>query len=256
MSAPENSAAGVGAFFDVDGTLVPGPSLEWRFIGFLMARGEISAAQVGGWLGEFLANLPRDAHRAIEANKRYLGGIRESLAGEWENAAGTGFSRGLDSLPYFDEAVRQLAWHCAQGHRVFLVSGTLAPLARAVAHALLDLFGVEIEVCATELAVGREFPRIWTGRIAGEHMSGSAKLRAVKALAARYGLDLARSYAYGDRLADVPMLAAVGHPVAVNPERGLARFARRRGWGICRWKLSDVSAGSAAARQAVAKAVR
>ena len=48
----------------------------------------------------------------------------------------------------------------------------------------------------------------------------------------REGIDLAGSYAYSDSITDLPMLRAVGHPVAVNPDRDLARVARAEGWGI------------------------
>ena len=83
---------------------------------------------------------------------------------------------------------------------------------------------MEVGVCATELEVAAGAARIWNGRIAGEHMSGSAKLRAVRGLAARYGIDLSRSYAYGDSSGDLQMLEAVGNAIAVNPTRRLARI--------------------------------
>ena len=87
-------------------------------------------------------------------------------------------------------------------------------------------------------------------------MSGGAKLRAVTELAAHYGINLARSYAYGDSAADVPMLSAVGYGVAVNPTRRLARVARRRGWQSCDWEKTFGEIPYAAARQLASKAVR
>jgi hypothetical protein len=51
-------------------------------------------------------------------------------------------------------------------------------------------------------------------------------------VAAEHGVDLAGSYAYSDSATDLPMLEAVGHPVAVNPDRELARVARQREWEI------------------------
>ena len=50
------------------------------------------------------------------------------------------------------------------------------------------------------------------------------------------GLDLGRSYAYGDSPGDVGLLGAVGHPLVVNPIRGMASVARRRGWPVVQWK--------------------
>src|SRR5438874_271815 len=54
----------------------------------------------------------------------------------------------------------------------------------------------------------------------------------MKEIAEREGIDLSGSYAYSDSMTDLPMLEAVGHPVAVNPDRELRREAERRGWQI------------------------
>ena len=121
-----------------------------------------------------------------------------------------------------------MAWHAAQGHRVFLVSGTLACLAHVVARRLPG----SVEICATELEVRGAR---WTGRLVSEHMSGEAKARTVRALAARFGLSLWESYAYGNSVSDLPMLDSVGHPVAVNPPARLRRIARNEGWPSCNW---------------------
>ena len=59
-----------GAFFDVDGTLLPAPPLEWRFIGYLLERDEISSGHVGRWLARFAGGFWRDLHGATEGNKR------------------------------------------------------------------------------------------------------------------------------------------------------------------------------------------
>jgi HAD superfamily hydrolase (TIGR01490 family) len=245
----------VGAFFDLDGTLLAAPSLEWRFIGYLLERDEISSGRVGRWLAGFAGSFWRDLHGATEGNKRYLCGISEGLVSDWEKSLAAESFCGR-SLAFFDEALQRVVWHRAQGHRVFLVSGTLAPLARVAVRSLAGWVSAEVEVCATELEVAAGSARVWSGRIVGEHMSGGAKLRAVTELAAHYGIDLARSYAYGDSAADVPMLSAVGYGVAVNPTRRLARAARKRGWQICLWEktLSEIS--NAAAPQLISKAAR
>ena len=69
-------------------------------------------------------------------------------------------------------------------------------------------------------------------------MVGAAKGSALQELAAQHHLDLGRCYAYGDSTADRGMLECVGYPEAVNPSRGLAHAARRRGWPVSRWKVS------------------
>ena len=255
MTRAETSSEKVGAFFDLDGTLLPAPSLEWRFIGYLLGRDEISSGHAGRWLARFVGRFWRDLQGATEGNKRYLCGISEALVDEWEQARAREFFRG-DTLVFFAEALQRIVWHRAQGHRLFIVSGTLAPLARVVARRLAALVSAEIEVCATELAVEPGAARIWSGRIRGEHMNGGAKLRAVRTLAKRYGLDLARNYAYGDSAGDLQMLEAVGCGVAVNPTRCVARVARKRGWQTFAWKKTFADIPIVAARQLAAKAAR
>ena len=61
----------------------------------------------------------------------------------------------------------------------------------------------------------------------------------MREIAATRGIDLAASYAYSDSATDIPMLEAVGHPVAVNPDRELARVAAEREWEV-RWFIHRV----------------
>ncbi len=79
-----SSAEKIGAFFDLDGTLIAPPSLEWRFIGFLLARDTLGTVDVARWLGHFAKKILPDPRGATLGNKRYLAGLRESLAEEWE----------------------------------------------------------------------------------------------------------------------------------------------------------------------------
>ena len=218
MSQPEK----IGAFFDLDGTLLPAPSLEWRFIGHLLSHDRIGGADIARWLARFAKLLLRDASGATVGNKMYLAGSPESLAINWADSLAPG------SPELFAGGIERVAWHVAQGHRVFLVSGTLACLAHAVARRLPG----PVEVCATELEVRSAS---WTGRLVSGHMSGEAKARTVRGLAARFGLSLWESYAYGNSVSDLPMLDSVGHPVAVNPPARLRRIARSEGWPSCDW---------------------
>jgi HAD superfamily hydrolase (TIGR01490 family) len=210
----------IAAFFDLDGTLLPSPSLEWRFLLYLLDRDQIASAQLRRWLAQFAKKILWDRRAAIEENKLHLTGLPESLVEEWEKTLTT------SPLPFFAEGLRMLAWHQAQERAVFLISGTLAPLARVVAN---QLHG-RVDICATELDMmdGR-----WTGFVNGEHCSGEAKARTIQELASRFGLDLQQSYAYGNDLRDLPMLAAVGRPCAVNPSARLKLVTRKRGWATC-----------------------
>ena len=215
----------IGAFFDLDGTVVAPPSLEWRFVGFLLAHDEIRTRDIARWFGQFAVKILPDPRGATIGNKRYLAGLRETLADEWEASLSNGAPQ------FYPQAIRRMAWHWGCGHRVFLVTGTLEFLARAMGRRLPG----PAEVCATRLeaSAGR-----WTGRLIGNHRSGEAKARAVRDLAAQLGLSLWDSYAYGNSIGDLPMLDSVGRRVAVNPPARLARIARSEGWQVCDWRGS------------------
>jgi phosphoserine phosphatase len=73
---------------------------------------------------------------------------------------------------------------------------------------------------------------IYTGELAGPFCYGPGKVEAIAEMAGWEGFDLTRCYAYSDSASDLPMLEAVGHPVAVNPDKALARVAHQRGWPV------------------------
>jgi HAD superfamily phosphoserine phosphatase-like hydrolase len=246
---------GVAAFFDLDGTLLPPPSIEWRFISYLLWRDKLGTLNIARWLAHAARSFARGPRQAIEANKFYLAGLPVSLVADWADSIAVRGSNSEVQLRFFDEGLDRIAWHQSQNHRVFVVSGTLVPLATAV----VNLLTGQVEVIATKLAVAADAHRdshpievratrrattpsgknsaTWTGELGGTHMVGAAKGRALQEVAARHHLDLARSYAYGDSTADCAMLESVGYPEAVNPSRGLTHAARKRGWPVSRWKV-------------------
>jgi phosphoserine phosphatase len=75
----------------------------------------------------------------------------------------------------------------------------------------------------------------YTGRLAGPFAYREGKPKVMRRLAEREGIDLEKSYAYSDSESDLPMLRAVGHPVAVNPDGPLARIAREEDWDVLRF---------------------
>ena len=72
----------------------------------------------------------------------------------------------------------------------------------------------------------------YTGRAGGPFTYREGKAQAIREVAEREGIDLAASWAYSDSESDLPMLRAVGHPVAVNPDAELRRVAREEGWEV------------------------
>jgi HAD superfamily hydrolase (TIGR01490 family) len=116
-----------------------------------------------------------------------------------------------------------VAEHHAAGRDVIVVSAS----GHEVVDPIAELLGADT-VIATEMVIadGR-----YTGDVAF-YAFGAAKATKIHELAAARGYDLAGSYAYSDSVTDLPMLEAVGHPTAVNPDRALRREAARRGWPI------------------------
>jgi phosphoserine phosphatase len=101
-----------------------------------------------------------------------------------------------------------------------------APL--EVVQPLSEFLGAD-EAIGTRAAIDSE------GNYTGElefYAYGAHKAQALRELAARGHVNLPQSYAYSDSITDLPMLELVGHPVAVNPDKELARVARERDWEI------------------------
>lgn len=134
----------------------------------------------------------------------------------------------------YAEALKLMAEHKAAGRKVYIVSATPSDIVEPLAKHL----GADGAI-ATKAAV-RE------GRYTGQlerYTWGPAKATAIAEVAARENLDLTESWAYSDSASDVPMLEAVGHPVAVNPDRALRRIARMRGWPVAKFnELAVVTA--------------
>lgn len=103
-----------------------------------------------------------------------------------------------------------------------------------------------VEPLAQMLSVDRYIatrPKIVDGKYTGDldfYAYGPHKATAMRSLADEVGIDLEGSYAYSDSITDLPMLESVGHPVVVNPDKGLRRLATEREWEIA-WFQNPVS---------------
>lgn len=218
MSIIANQRGRIAAVFDIDGTLLPAPSLELRLLAHLALNGELHLSAIGKWLRSLLARS-----LALDGNKAYLEGVKISAAQEW-------VAREFPELELFSDALTMVDWHRRRGHAIVLISGTLAPLARAVGTLLAG--DAEIFVNATQLECNGDR---WTGRVNGEAICGPAKERALIRIAAENNFDLSRSYAYADSWKDRWLLGAVGHPIVVNSTPRMARYGRQRGWRLANW---------------------
>jgi HAD superfamily hydrolase (TIGR01490 family) len=240
---PARPATTVAAFFDVDNTMMQGASIYY-FARGLAARHYVTS----GDLARFALKQLRFRLLAAE----HAGDIAQT------REAALAFFQGWKvdevrrlSEEIFDELMADRIWggtralaeqHLAAGERVWLVTAAPVELGTVIA-TRLGLTGAIGTVA--EIRDG-----LYTGRLIGDMMHGSAKAHAIRAIAAAEGLDLAACTAYSDSINDVPMLTSVGNAVAVNPDNALLRTARANGW-----EVQDFRNGRRAAKIAVPMAL-
>ena len=124
----------------------------------------------------------------------------------------------------YAEALELIDEHRAAGRRVFIVSASPEEIVQPLA----DHLGVD-EAIASRARLDEQ--GCYTGEMEF-YAYGRQKAEAMGEVAAREGIELASSWAYSDSATDLPMLEAVGHPVAVNPDRDLLRVAREHDWEV------------------------
>jgi fatty acyl-CoA reductase len=217
---------GVVAVFDMEGTLLDSNVVE----SYLWLRlAELSREHWPSEVASVLKRLPR----YIGADRRDRGEFLRTFYRRYEGAS----VKGLDQL--IDEevsdlvlrrlspaAIRRIREHRRAGHTTILITGALDCFAR-------PLFPLFDEIVATELATedGR-----YSGYLKVPPLVGEARAAWLRAYSDRNGADLKRSYAYADSHSDLPLLKAVGNPVAVNPDVALFRVARDRRWPVEDWR--------------------
>ena len=206
------------AIFDLDGTLLPGTSAEREFIRFALQTGKQTVPEA---LRTFLSWAVHIPTRGIQSNKTHFGGGEMYLLAETAET----FCRQQLTRRIPNQAQRLIAVHRAAGDCLGIVSGApellIAPLK--------DLLDLDF-VVGTKLTC--EQGRL-TGDLDGPRVSGREKVRQSDEVAHTHKFDLRESTAYGNAFDDRFLLAEVAHPVVVNPDRWLARLARKKSWPIC-----------------------
>ena len=224
-SVPEKGRIGA-AFFDLDKTLIEGSS-GVHFARAAYRAGLATRRQIAG---DVWANLQFRLHgstdeKADELRKRIFDAIAGVPVIELKRLVPSALA-GI--LPRVYEPVLRTAFaHQDAGRPTFIVTAASQETADVLAYVLTLDGGIGSR---SEIRDG-----IYTGRPAGPFTYRDGKAEAIRQVAQREGIDLAQSYAYSDSESDLPMLRAVGHPVAVNPDRDLERIARAEGWQIMRF---------------------
>jgi putative phosphoserine phosphatase/1-acylglycerol-3-phosphate O-acyltransferase len=230
----------IGAFFDLDGTLVAG------FTGVVMTQDRLRRRQmsVGEFIGMVQAGLNHQLGRSefedlIGKGARML---RGNSVDDVDELAERLFVQKIVSriYPEMREIVRA---HMARGHTVVLSSSALTVQVEPVARFLgiNNVLSNKFETDENGLITGEvQRPIIW----------GPGKARAVQEFAAANDIDLTQSYFYADGDEDVALMYLVGNPRPTNPAGKMAAVATKRGWPILRFSSRSGSSPASQLRTA------
>lgn len=220
----------VAAFFDVDGTLTRSDIFRDLVAFRNSVRPDKFFDLTLPLRGLLLLALDQVSRLAVN---RLTYSWLEGFSSEDYEAWAARFQEGPGRRRLLQAPLSILADHARRGHRIVLLTGAVDLLVAP----LPDLFArvtrveacraIRVEAVPLEVRDG-----LFTGKLAAPPLGGEEKARRIRAIAAEEGLDLPGSYAYGDSIADLPMLEAVGRPAAIRPDWRLRREAHRRGWPV------------------------
>jgi putative phosphoserine phosphatase / 1-acylglycerol-3-phosphate O-acyltransferase len=223
MASPPG--AKIGAFFDLDGTLVAG------FTAVILTQERLRRRDMG--VGELISMVTAGLNHQLgriefeELISKASGALRGRALSDLEEIGERLFAQKIESriYPEMRELVRA---HLVRGHTVVLSSSALTiqvgPVARFLG--IINTLTNKFETNDDGLLTGGVLkPILW----------GPGKAAAVQKFAAENDIDLKDSYFYADGDEDVALMYLVGNPRPTNPEGKMAAVARRRGWPILRF---------------------
>jgi HAD superfamily hydrolase (TIGR01490 family) len=211
------------AFFDLDKTIIAKSSAlvfskPFQAGGLITRRAVLRSAYA-----QFVFLVGGADHDQMEKMRQFM----SQLVAGWDVATvkeivAETLHNIVDPIVY-DEAVQLIEEHHAAGRDVVIVSSSGTDVVEPIG----AMLGAD-RVVASQL-------EIVDGRYTGEisyYAYAEEKANAIRRLAAEQGYDLDVCYAYSDSATDIPMLEAVGHPHAVNPDREMRRHAAAQGWPV------------------------
>ncbi|MBA3690414.1 MAG: HAD-IB family hydrolase, partial [Actinobacteria bacterium] len=218
----------VVALFDMEGTIITSNVVEsyvWTRMADLLAD---------EWPAE-LASVFGRVPGYLQIDRRDRGDFLRTFFRRYEGASVEGVDRLIDRhvgefmlQKASPAAIRRIRDHRAAGHRTILITAAAAAFVRPLAPLFDLMIGAELE----------EREGRYTGFMSAPPLVGEARAAWLKRYALQEGIALKQSYAYADSYSDLPLLRAVGNPVAVSPDSSLYRYANRRRWPIEDWGMS------------------
>jgi HAD superfamily hydrolase (TIGR01490 family) len=231
------------AFFDLDNTLLRGSS------SFLFGKAAFERKILGR----------RDISRFAWQQFRFIwrGESAKMMASIEEKALGLVAGHKASELAdmvvdVYDDFIAPKLWpetvriaqdHIAQGREVWIITASPVEMAEHIAKKLGLTGGLGT-------LVARDANGILTGELEQRPLHGRRKVEAIKLLAKERNLSLRKSFAYSDSANDLPMLTHVGHPVVVNPDKALTRYAKAAGWKILDFKKREIKKRNRAVKRA------
>ena len=222
------------AFFDVDNTILRGSS-SFLFGKAAFKRGFFSRQDFWRFAWQQARFIARGetANTVAEIKDRALGLITGHKADDLAALTDEVYDKYI-CPKLWPETVRLAKHHIAEGREVWLVTATPQEIAEVIAERLGLTGGLGTIIDRKD--------GIFTGKLVGQALHGKAKRRAIRKLAKERHISLKRSYAYSDSVNDLPMLTAVGHAIAINPDKELTKYAKAADWRILDFKKRELRA--------------
>lgn len=220
---PTSATAKAAAFFDLDKTIIARSS-AYAFNRRFLEMGLISPTTMMqlAFSHAMYMSQGHDDDQMESAREQLSAMVAGHKADELRKVATESLETSI--TPYiYAEALELIRKHQRQGQRVYIVSAS----AREVVEPIAELLGVD-HVVATDL---EKKDGVFTGGVTF-FCRGENKAIKVREIAEEYGHDLDLCFAYSDSITDEPMLAEVGHPLVVNPDKALRKLAVERGWPV------------------------
>ena len=215
------------AVFDIDGTLLPGASIEARFLAnFRKVRHIPYRNLIIYFLKGFMSMMKGNGEDAFKSNKMYLKGIPAQSVREFAQK----FCK-QHIVPLLSaEGLKNIENYRERHYKILLMSGSLDIL---VEH-IREVCNPDYLICS-ELEIVPKNSGRFTGRILGFHPYGMRKKQILENLREELEIDFERSVVFANHHSDVHHMELFSEAVAVNPTPELADIARQRGWRIERW---------------------